>query len=220
MPLAESAGLATEISVWLLQEACKCASHWTSDTKVCVDIATGQLDQDGLLEQVATALELSGLPPERLELEVNEADLAHCLDEHLLRLAALRDHGVGVALDAFGAGAASLTLLKRMPLTTVKFRCLAAARPADQPGGSGDPASDDPGGAGAGPGHRPRRGSRPRTSAPPWPVWGAMPARVRYSAHPLPPIGWVARRTGALNTPALRRPGAWASVRNVHIPDC
>jgi EAL domain-containing protein (putative c-di-GMP-specific phosphodiesterase class I) len=121
LPLAESAGLATQISDWMLQEACKCASIWTSDAMVCVDIATGQLDQDGLLEQVATALELSGLPPERLELEVNEADLAHCLDEHLLRLAALRDHGVGVALDAFGAGAASLTLLKRMPLTSVKF---------------------------------------------------------------------------------------------------
>ena len=121
MPLAESAGLALQISCWLLQEACKCAAGWTSDAIVCVDIASGQLDEDGLLEQVATALEVSGLPPERLELEVNEADLAHCLDEHLLRLAALRDHGVGVALDGFGAGAASLTLLKRMPLTTVKF---------------------------------------------------------------------------------------------------
>ncbi len=121
MPLAESAGLAVQISTWLLQEACTAASIWTGDATICVDVAGAYLDQDGLLEQVAAALEMSGLAPERLELELSEAHLAHCLDEHLLRLAALRDLGVGVALDEFGAGAASLTLLKRMPLTTVKF---------------------------------------------------------------------------------------------------
>ena len=121
MPLAEGAGLAVPISNWVLQQACIAASAWSGNATVCVDIAGGHLDQDGLLEQVAAALEASSLPPERLELELSETHLAQCLDEHLLRLAALRDLGVGVALDEFGAGAASLTLLKRLPLTTVKF---------------------------------------------------------------------------------------------------
>jgi EAL domain-containing protein (putative c-di-GMP-specific phosphodiesterase class I) len=121
MPLAESAGLAVQISAWVLQQACIAAAAWVGDATVCVDIAGGHLDQDGLLEQVAAALDTSGLAPERLELELNETHLEPCLDEHLLRLAALRDLGVGVALDAFGAGSASLTLLKRMPLTTVRF---------------------------------------------------------------------------------------------------
>jgi EAL domain-containing protein (putative c-di-GMP-specific phosphodiesterase class I) len=121
MPLAESAGLAVQISTWVLQQACVAAAAWIGDGTVCVDIAGGHLEQDGLLEQVAAALETSGLAPERLELELSETHLAPCLDEHLLRLAALRDLGVGIALDEFGAGAASLTLLKRMPLTTVKF---------------------------------------------------------------------------------------------------
>lgn len=52
---------------------------------------------------------------------MQEVDLETCPDDNLLRLAALRDLGVGVALDGFGAGAASLTLLKRMPLTTLVF---------------------------------------------------------------------------------------------------
>jgi EAL domain-containing protein (putative c-di-GMP-specific phosphodiesterase class I) len=121
MPLAESAGLAVQISTWVLQAACIAATAWSSGATVCVDIAGGHLDQDGLLEQAAAALESSGLAPERLELEFSETHLAPCLDEHLLRLAALRDLGVGVALNEFGAGAASLTLLKRMPLTAVKF---------------------------------------------------------------------------------------------------
>jgi EAL domain-containing protein (putative c-di-GMP-specific phosphodiesterase class I) len=121
MPLAESAGLAVQISARVLQDSCLAASAWVGNATVCVDIAGAHLDQDGLLEQVAASLETSGLAAERLELELSETYLAQCLDEHLLRLAALRDLGVGIALDEFGAGAASLTLLKRMPLTTVKF---------------------------------------------------------------------------------------------------
>ena len=121
MPLAERAGLAVPIGDWLLQTACAAAAQWQDGGTVCVDVAGAHLDQDGLLHQVAACLDASGLPPERLEIAVRETELAGCLDEHLLRLAALRDLGIGIALDAFGAGAASLTLLKRLPLTTLKF---------------------------------------------------------------------------------------------------
>jgi len=121
MPLAESAGLVMEVSEWLLHAACSAAAAWGIAAVVSVDVPGAHLDQDGLLEQVAAALEVSGLAPERLELELSETDLAGCLDEHMLRLAALRDLGIGIALDEFGAGAASLTLLRRMPLTAVKL---------------------------------------------------------------------------------------------------
>lgn len=121
MPLAKTAGLALQVGGWMLQEACAAAADWANGTAVCVDLVGGLLEQDGLLDQVAAALASSGLAPERLEIELQEVDLETCPDENLLRLAALRDLGVGVALDAFGAGAASLTLLKRMPLTTLVF---------------------------------------------------------------------------------------------------
>ena len=121
MPLAERAGLATQISGWVLQEACRAAAAWPADVVVSVDVAGGHIAQDGLLDQVAAALDASRLPPERLEIEFSEADLTDCIEDPSLRLAALRDLGVGIALDEFGAGATSLSLLKRLPLTAVKL---------------------------------------------------------------------------------------------------
>lgn len=121
MPLAERAGLAPQISAWVLQEACRAAAAWPGDTVVSVDVAGGHIGYDGLLDQVAAALDASRLPPDRLEIEFSEADLTDCIDDPSLRLAALRDLGVGVALDEFGAGATSLSLLKRLPLTAVKL---------------------------------------------------------------------------------------------------
>jgi EAL domain-containing protein (putative c-di-GMP-specific phosphodiesterase class I) len=121
LPLAESAGLASQVGGWALREACKAAASWPGGAIVGVDVGGARIGHDDLLDQVAAALESSGLPPERLEIELSESELAHCPDEHLLRLAALRDLGVGVALDDFGACSASLSLLKRLPLTTVKL---------------------------------------------------------------------------------------------------
>jgi EAL domain-containing protein (putative c-di-GMP-specific phosphodiesterase class I) len=121
LPLAESAGLAAQVGGWVLLEACRAATGWQGGAVVCVDVAGTHVEQDGLLDQVALALETSGLPPDRLEIELSETGLTDCLDEQLLRLAALRDLGVGVALDEFGTGAASLSLLRRLPLTTVKL---------------------------------------------------------------------------------------------------
>lgn len=125
MPLAESAGLVSQVGGWLLREACRAAAKWQGSPFVCVDVSHSQCCGDEMLDQVAAALAHSGLPPHRLEIEVGEPpDIAAApgkLDELVLRLAALRDLGVGVALDGFGAGAASLSLLRRLPLTAVKL---------------------------------------------------------------------------------------------------
>jgi EAL domain-containing protein (putative c-di-GMP-specific phosphodiesterase class I) len=121
MPAAETSGLAGQIGGWMLQEACRMAASWDGNIVVSVDVSASQVEGDGLLDQVANALESSGLPPHRLEIELCETGLTGCLGETLLRLGALRDLGVGVALDEFGTGAASLSLLKRLPLTTVKL---------------------------------------------------------------------------------------------------
>ncbi len=120
-PMAEQAGLMGEIGGWALAEACQAAAAWPVDIPVSVTVSPLQLDGDELLEQIAAALAESGLPPERLELDLAEDGLADCPAETLLSLAALRDLGVGLALDDFGAGTASLTLLKRLPLTTLRL---------------------------------------------------------------------------------------------------
>lgn len=77
---------------------------------------TGTLEQD-----VLGVLARYGLPPEALELEINENTILRHDDTMLRPLRALRKHGVGVTLDDFGTGEATLSVLKRYPLTRIKI---------------------------------------------------------------------------------------------------
>ncbi|MBN8890427.1 MAG: hypothetical protein BGP12_16610 [Rhodospirillales bacterium 70-18] len=131
LPLAEEAGLMTGIGGWTLATACAEAALWPDGPSgarpgVSVNIAACQLADQALLGQVAAALERSGLAPERLELELGEATLGEAATaggdlDLLLTLSAIRDLGVGLAVDNFGTGLASLSMLRRLPLTTMKL---------------------------------------------------------------------------------------------------
>jgi EAL domain-containing protein (putative c-di-GMP-specific phosphodiesterase class I) len=127
IPLAETSELITDIGGWVLRQATREAAGWTPPQPgraapvVSVNVSARQLRQGRLLAQVSRALEESGLPPERLELELTESMLVDGSPDTLLTLAAIRDLGVGLALDDFGTGYASLSVLKRLPLTTLKL---------------------------------------------------------------------------------------------------
>lgn len=121
LPLAEQAGLAGAIANWTLQTACAAAARWRGGQVVAVTVGAEQLAQGLLARQVADALTGSGLEAERLELELGEAvSLVEDADA-LLQLAGLRDLGVGLVLDGFGARIGSLGALRRLPLTGVKL---------------------------------------------------------------------------------------------------
>lgn len=120
IPLAEQSGLITRIGGFVLRAACLEAARWPRGV-VSVNVSARQLADQALLGQVATALEQSGLAPERLELELTESMLLHVDTDALLCLSALRDQGIGLALDDFGTGYASLGMLKRLPLSTMKL---------------------------------------------------------------------------------------------------
>ncbi len=120
-PLAEQSGLITAIGGWALRTACKAASGWPAGAGVWVTVSPRQLADQALLRQIAEALEESGLEPERLEIALAETTLMAVDVETLLTLSAIRDLGVGLALDDFGTGFASLSLLKRLPLTVMKL---------------------------------------------------------------------------------------------------
>ncbi len=133
IPLAERTGLITAIGGWVIRTACAAAVHWPPDWTVSVNVSARQLDDNALLQQVATALAESGLPPDRLELELTESMLVDVSLDTLLTLSAIRDLGVGIALDDFGTGFASLAMLKRLPLTVMKLdRSLVRDLPGDR----------------------------------------------------------------------------------------
>lgn len=119
-PLAENAGLTSEIGGWMLKTACVEAATWPGGS-VSVAVCGQQLADRVLARQVAHALELSALSPERLELAFTEAVLGEVETDTLLLLSALRDLGTGIAVDDFGADVGSLALLMRVPLSCVKL---------------------------------------------------------------------------------------------------
>lgn len=122
IPIAERSEVITTLGGWVLREAAREAARWPAEAgTISVNVSARQLRSGLLLRQVAHALDESGLPPERLELELTETLLFDTSAETLMTLASLRDAGVSLALDDFGTGFASLSALKRLPLSTLKL---------------------------------------------------------------------------------------------------
>lgn len=112
--------------------ACRQAASWPEPDGLCLIMAAHGIVTDRLLAEIAEALEQSGLEPGRLELALPEQALADGGIEMLFLLSALRDLGVGIAVDRFGAGLASLNMLRRMPLTAIRLdRALIRGLPRD-----------------------------------------------------------------------------------------
>ena len=120
IPIAEQSDLINLIGAWVLLKACTEATGW-GQHHVSVNVSARQLKSGVLPVQLAIALEQSGLPPDHLELELTESMLVDGSTDTLLALSAIRDLGVGLALDDFGTGFASLSMLKRLPLTVMKL---------------------------------------------------------------------------------------------------
>ncbi|HPU50645.1 MAG TPA: EAL domain-containing protein [Burkholderiaceae bacterium] len=127
IPLAEQNGLIERIGQWVLRTACTDAAAWNREgRKVCVavNLSPVQFRDPGLLQMVVDTLAETGLPPDRLELEVTEGALMENTASTIATLHALRDHGVCIALDDFGTGYSSLSYLTRMPINRLKVdRC-------------------------------------------------------------------------------------------------
>jgi diguanylate cyclase (GGDEF)-like protein/PAS domain S-box-containing protein len=124
LDVLETSPIAVDVGTWVLMTACRDAAQWCTSRPgltVGVNLFSAQLRAGSLYGVVNDALCLSGLPAEQLELEITENSVLHQHDEAATALTALRNRGVGVAFDDFGTGFASLSLLKRYPVSRIKI---------------------------------------------------------------------------------------------------
>jgi len=121
LPTAEDSGLILPIGAWALREACRVATGWARPLTVAVNVAAHQFADGRLVRDVQAALDTAGLPPARLELEINESALLRHGAQTLEQLRALRAMGVRIAMDDFGTGYASLSQLRAFPFDRLKI---------------------------------------------------------------------------------------------------
>ena len=124
IPVAEEIGVISKFGDWVLTTACTEAATWPGALKIAVNVSPVQFRNQSLALNVIQALSASGLPADRLELEITEAVLIRDDEVALTILHRLRDIGVRIALDDFGTGYSSLSYLQRFPFDKIKIdRC-------------------------------------------------------------------------------------------------
>ena len=121
IPLAEETGLIIPISDWVLQRACRDALGWPLRFYVSVNISPVEFCRGDLAERVAHVLKVTGLPAERLELEITENVTLESPDKALQIMQRLKTLGVRLTVDDFGSGYASLGYLKTFPFDGLKM---------------------------------------------------------------------------------------------------
>ncbi|WP_160113617.1 putative bifunctional diguanylate cyclase/phosphodiesterase [Phyllobacterium salinisoli] len=121
IPIAEETGQIDRLGRWMLHEACRQAASWPDPLMVAINVSPVQFRSGGLLEVIEDALRLSGLAPERLEIEITESVILDDSAANLALLRQLRERGVRIALDDFGTGYSSLHYLKQFPFNRLKI---------------------------------------------------------------------------------------------------
>jgi diguanylate cyclase (GGDEF)-like protein len=121
IPLAESTGLISPISHWVLYQACAAAAKWPEDVTVAVNMSPALLKDLHLSHMILSALYRSGLAARRLELEITESVL---LEENAQSNSLIREFqkiGLKLSIDDFGTGYSSLTYLKKYRFDKIKI---------------------------------------------------------------------------------------------------
>jgi diguanylate cyclase (GGDEF)-like protein len=122
IPIAESTGLITSIGAWVLATACAEATQWPADISVAVNMSPMQFRRGtDIVETVINTLRQTGLAASRLDLEITESVIIEDSSTALTVLDDLRKHGIGISLDDFGTGFASLSYLNDFPFSKIKI---------------------------------------------------------------------------------------------------
>jgi EAL domain-containing protein (putative c-di-GMP-specific phosphodiesterase class I)/PleD family two-component response regulator len=125
IPLAEEMGLIKSLGEWVLEQACRDAAQWAAtgraDLKVAINVAKPQFVSGDLCQVLRQALFDTGLPAERLVIELTESMLMDDVQAGLVLMHEVKALGVTLSIDDFGTGYSSLSYLKRFPLDELKI---------------------------------------------------------------------------------------------------
>jgi EAL domain-containing protein (putative c-di-GMP-specific phosphodiesterase class I) len=124
--IAEESGLIVDIGRWVLFEATRQLGEWaqrlpeTTDFTIAINVSSRQIKEDGLVDDVRSAIAAAKVPAQRVVLEVTESMLMHDPAEVAAVLRRLSDEGVSIAIDDFGTGYSSLAYLQELPVHILK----------------------------------------------------------------------------------------------------
>jgi predicted signal transduction protein with EAL and GGDEF domain len=120
-PTRGRVSLITVIGEWVIRQACAEAKTWPPGLRVAVNVSPVQFRNKTLLSTVVSALAVSGLHADQLELEITESVLMTNNDATLAALHDLRSLGVRISMDDFGTGYSSLSYLRSFPFDKIKI---------------------------------------------------------------------------------------------------
>ena len=127
LPMAGDMGLLHELGAHMMEASARQLAEWrkrhraAGELTVSVNLSTGEIDRNKLVEDVSRILSETGLPNGALKLEITESDIMRDPEGAAVILQSLRDAGAGLALDDFGTGFSSLSYLTRLPFDTLKI---------------------------------------------------------------------------------------------------
>ena len=125
IPLLEASGLILEVGRWVLEQAAADFCVWTekglAPPRIAVNVSPVQLKHKNFIDDLARALRIDGPGHAAIDIEITEGVILDDLEDCIRKLTAVRELGVRVAIDDFGAGYSSLRYLARLPLDTLKI---------------------------------------------------------------------------------------------------
>ncbi|MGM0369396.1 MAG: EAL domain-containing protein [Bacillota bacterium] len=125
IPLAERTGLILEIGSWVLRQACQETKRMQQELGrnfgIAINLSPRQFRDDKLIDKVEQALDLSGLNPNDLTLEITENIIMEDIEQSIEILVELKEQGINISVDDFGTGYSSLNYLSSFPLDELKI---------------------------------------------------------------------------------------------------
>jgi diguanylate cyclase (GGDEF)-like protein/PAS domain S-box-containing protein len=123
--VAETSGLIIQIGSWVLEEACRQTVEWNQridePLSIAINVSHVQFKSEGFLDSLASALRITGINPQQVQLEITESLASHDVLGFIEELHMIKKLGVKLAMDDFGTGYSSLSYLKDFPLDCLKI---------------------------------------------------------------------------------------------------